>query len=305
MLNGHFALGDSAMSEVELAFDSRDQLGEGPMWSVAEQALYWVDIEGFAINRWHPASGAHQRYDIGQHVGTIVFRASGGFVLALRDGFAFWDPETGLTPIADPEADQPDNRFNDGAVDRQGRFWAGTMSMRGNANPQGALYRLDPDASLRKMVPDVYVSNGLGWSPDNKTMYYTDTRPHTIRAYDFDPATGAIENPRVLIHVPDDPGEGGPDGMTVDSEGFIWGARWGGWKICRYDPEGKLEREIKVPVERVTSVMFGGPDLDRLYITTAWNGLSEAERAATQPHAGSVFVCEPGVRGLPEPAYGG
>lgn len=293
------------MSEVELAFDSRDTLGEGPMWSVKEQALYWVDIEGFAVNRWDPGSGDHQRYDIGQYVGTVVLRQSGGFVVALRDGLFFWDPQTGLDKIVDPEADKPDNRFNDGAVDRQGRFWAGTLHLTDHANPHGALYRLDADRSLRKVVPNACVSNGLGWSPDDKTMYYCDTTYRTIRAYDFDAATGDIDNERVLIRVPDDPGEGGPDGLTVDSEGFIWSARWGGWKICRYDPDGRLEREVKLPAERITSVMFGGPDLDRLYITSARYGLSEAEIATNQPHAGSLFVCEPGVKGLPETAYGG
>lgn len=293
------------MNDVELAFDSRDTLGEGPMWSVKEQVLYWVDIEGFAVNRWDPGSGDHQRYDIGQHVGTVVLRESGGFVLALRDGLYYWDPQSGLELIVDPEPDKPDNRFNDGAVDRQGRFWAGTLHLTDHANPHGALYRLDADHSLHKVLPNAKVSNGLGWSPDNKTMYYSDTGYRSVRGYDFDAATGAIDNERVLITVPDEPGEGAPDGLTVDSEGFIWLARWGGGKIVRYDPEGKIEREVKLPAQRITSAMFGGPDLDRLYITSASYGLSEAEIVANQPHAGSLFACEPGVKGLPEAAYKG
>lgn len=291
------------MAEVELVFDCRNTLGEGPMWSIREQALYWVDIMGYAFHRWDPASGAHEQYDIGQPVGTVVLRRSGGFVLALKDGLYFWDKTNGLRLIHNPEPDQPDNRFNDGAVDRQGRFWAGTMSMVGGG-AVGALYRLDIDHSVHRMETGITVSNGLGWSPDNKTMYYCDTRPRTIWEYDFDSATGAIENRREFIVVPDAEGEGAPDGLTVDSEGFIWSARWGGWKVCRYDPDGKLEREVRVPAARVTSVMFGGPDLDDLYITSARTGLSDSELQA-QPHAGSVFRLRPGVKGLPEPEYGG
>lgn len=289
--------------EVELLFDSRSTLGEGPMWSVKEQALYWVDIMGCLVHRLDVASGDHQQYDIGQEVGTVVLRQSGGFVLALRSGLYFWDPDSGLQLIEDPEPDRPDNRFNDGAVDRQGRFWAGTMAMS-TSEPVGALYRLDVDHSLHKVETGVYISNGLGWSPDNRIMYYCDTTINTIWQYDFDAATGSIENRREFVVVPEAPGEGSPDGLTIDSEGFLWSARWGGSKICRYDPDGRLEREVMIPAERVTSVVFGGPDLDELYVTTARLGLDEAG-AAAQPHAGSMFRLRPGVKGLPEPEYGG
>jgi sugar lactone lactonase YvrE len=292
------------MSDVNLVVDCQCTLGEGPMWVGGEQALYWVDIMGNAFHRWEPASGAQTRYDIGQPVGTVVPRAAGGMVLALKDGLFFWDAINGLQAISDPERDKPNNRFNDGAVDRQGRFWAGTMSMEGEG-AVGALYRLDTDHSLYVMTTNIIISNGLGWSPDNQTMYYCDTGYRTIWAYDFDPATGAIANRRDFAVVPDAPGEGGPDGLTVDSEGFIWSARWGGWKIVRYDPAGKIEREVAIPAERVTSVMFGGPDLEDLYVTTARIGLDAAEIAANQPHAGSIFHLRPGVKGLPEPAYGG
>jgi sugar lactone lactonase YvrE len=291
------------MSDVELVIDSQNTLGEGPMWSVKEQALYWVDIMGHAVHRFDPATGAHEQYDIGQPVGTVVLRQSGGFVLALKDGLFFWDKTSGLQQIADPEPDKPDNRFNDGAVDRQGRFWAGTMPMS-TRDPVGALYRLDTDHSLHTMVPDIITSNGIGWSPDNKTMYYCDTGRVTIWQYDFDPATGDIENRRDFVVVTESD-EGKPDGLTVDSEGFIWSARWDGWKICRYDPAGKLEREVRIPAAKVTSVMFGGPNLDELYITTARTGFDAASDAATQPHAGGVFRVRPGVTGLPEPEYGG
>lgn len=288
------------MAEVELFFDSKNELGEGPLWSVREQALYWVDIMGHAFHRFHPGTGAHERYPIGQPVGTVVLRQSGGYVLALQHGLAFWNKDTGLEMIEDPEPDKPNNRFNDGAVDRQGRFWAGTMAMDTD-EPRGTLYRLDTDHSLHAMQTGVYISNGLGWSLDERTMYYSDTGEKKVWAYDFDPATGAIENRRIFIEVPDEPGEGAPDGLTVDSEGFIWLARWGGWQVVRYDPNGKLERRVKVPAARVTSVMFGGPDLDELYITSARMDHDEA----TEPHAGSIFRYHPGVVGLPEPEYGG
>lgn len=292
------------MTEVELLIDSQNALGEGPMWSVREQALYWVDIMGHAFHRFDPASGARKQYDIGEEVGTVVLRESGGFVLALRSGLAFWDETNGLQAIIDPEPDKADNRFNDGAVDRQGRFWAGTMPMN-TREPIGALYRLDTDQSLHTMQTHVTVSNGLGWSPDNRIMYYCDTTPRTIWQYDFDPATGDIANRRPFVAVPEAAGEGAPDGLTVDSEGFIWSARWGGWKICRYDPDGKLEREVKIPAERVTSVVFGGPELEDLYITSARMGFDPARDSATQPHAGGVFHLRPGVKGLPEPEYKG
>ena len=292
------------MTDIELVLDCKNTLGEGPMWSVKEQLLYWVDIESHAVHRLDPATGAHESYDLGQRVGTVVLRESGGFVVALQDGLYLWDQASGLQPIIDPEPDKPENRFNDGAVDRQGRFWAGTMAM-GNGGAVGALYRLDKDQSLQKMVSDIIISNGLGWSPDNKTMYYADTGYRKIWAYDFDPATGAIENRRDFAFVPDEPGNGAPDGLTVDSEGFVWSARWGGWKIVRYDPAGKIEREVAIPAERITSVMFGGPNLDDLYVTSARIGFNEATDNDTQPHAGGLFRLQPGVRGLPEVAYGG
>jgi sugar lactone lactonase YvrE len=274
------------------------------MWSVKEQALYWVDIMGHAIHRLDPVTGAHEQYDIGQPVGTVVLRESGGFVLALQDGLYFWDKTGELQKITNPEPDKPDNRFNDGAVDRQGRFWAGTMEMAG-VEPVGALYRLDKDQTIQKMVTDIIISNGLGWSPDNKTMYYADTGYRTIWAYNFDPATGAIENRRDFAVVPDEPGNGRPDGLTVDSEGFVWSARWEGWKIVRYDPTGKIEREVAMPAARITSVMFGGPDLDDLYVTSARINFNEATDNEAQPHAGGLFRFKPGVRGLPEAEYGG
>ncbi len=287
------------MSEIEHVLSINCRLGEGPIWSCEEQALYWVDIEAHCFHRLCVTTGSHSCFDVGLPVGALAFRASGGLVLATRDGFAFWDPESqALDFVADPEPGKPGARFNDGGVDRQGRFWAGTMSK----DPTSSLYRLDPDGSVHRMESGVTISNGIGWSPDNRTMYYTDSPVRMIYAYDFDPATGAIENRRPFVHTPDE--KGVPDGMTVDREGFVWSARWDGWKVTRYDPDGKVEREIQMPVQRPTSCTFGGPELTDLYITSAWTGLSDVERAG-QPLAGDLFRLPTGVGGFEEPKFAG
>ena len=285
------------MNQVERVLSVKNKLGEGPLWHPEEQALYWVNIEQHCFHRLVPATGQHEIFAVGLPVGALAFRDSGGLVLATRDGFAFWDFRAqALEFIADPEADKPEARFNDGAVDRQGRFWAGTMS----AGPTSSLYRLDPDGSVYTMETGVTISNGIGWSPDDKTMYYTDTPLRMIYAYDFDPASGAIENRRPFIRTPDESGL--PDGLTIDSEGFIWSARWDGWKVTRYDPAGKVEREIELPVQRPTSCTFGGAELDELYITSAWTGLSWVKRKL-QPRAGDLFRIKVDVKGLEEPKF--
>jgi sugar lactone lactonase YvrE len=288
------------MSEVEHILAIRCKLGEGPLWHAKEGLLYWVDIEGHCFYRLDPTGGGPpERFDVGLPVGALAFRASGGLLLATRDGFAFWDAATqSLDFIVDPEADKPTSRFNDGAVDRHGRFWAGTMGGGDN----NALYRLDPDGSLHEMETGVGVSNGIGWSPDNKTMYYADSPRKTIYAYDYDAVSGAISGRRDFVYDPDEPGF--PDGLTVDSEGFIWSARWGGWGLLRYDPAGKLERKIPMPVEYPTSCIFGGPDLGELYITSAWTALGE-KRKDEQPLAGYLFLLKTTVSGILEPEFAG
>ena len=181
------------MTDVELVLDCRNTLGEGPMWSVKEQALYWVDILGERVHRFDPASGEHRQYDVGQEVGAVLLRGSGGFVLAMKNGLYTWEPGNAPELIVDPEPDKPANRFNDAAVDRQGRVWAGTMA--DGEEPVGGLYRLDPDHSLHTIDPGVYISNGLGWSPDDRILYFCDSRIG-IRVWDFDPATGDVSNQR-------------------------------------------------------------------------------------------------------------
>jgi len=291
--------------QVEHVLASQSRLGEGPIWHHEEKTLYWVDIHRKRVERYQPASGRHDRFAFHSAITALGLRARGGFVVATDKGFAFWDGHsTELEFIQDPEQDRPHNRFNDGAVDPGGRFWAGTMYEGPETEElaEGRLYRLDADRTVRLMETGLTISNGVGWSPDKKTMYFTDTLRRVIYAYDFDVATGTIENRRPFVRTPEELGF--PDGMAVDSEGFIWSAHWGGWRIRRYDPQGKVEREILLPVECPTSCTFGGEDLSELYITSAWTALS-AESRSEQPQAGDLFRIKVDVKGQPETLFAG
>ena len=290
------------MSEVEHVVSAQCCLGEGPLWHPTEQVLYWLDILQGCLHRFDPRSGDHQVIDLGMITSAMGVRASGGFVMSTKKGFAFWDPQKGkFESINDPDPDQNDGvRFNDGKTDRQGRFWAGKMS----SVPENSLFRLDVDGSVHRMESSIHISNGLGWSPDMRTFYYTDSGNKTIYAYDFDERTGNISGRRIFARVPQEPGEGTPDGLAIDEQGYIWSARWGGWKIVRYAPDGQIEREVPMPVEFPTSCAFGGPDLDDLYITSAWTEI-RSENRASQPLAGDVFRMKAPVRGFPEPVYRG
>ncbi len=285
---------------VELVADARAHLGEGPLWW--EDTLWCVDIDRDRVGRVNPVDGAVGWHDVGQKVGAVVPRSSGGFVLAAQGGFAFFDPEGGvLDPIADPEADFPDNRFNDGKCDPRGRFVAGTMGLQGK-NGGGALYVLDTDRSVRRLFGDVTVSNGLAWTEDGLTMYYIDTPTREIAVFDYDLDAGTVSGRRVCVSVPRE--SGGPDGMTIDRNGNLWVALWGGWAVGCWDPRtGELLEKVDVPAANVTSCCFGGPNLDRLYITTA--GGPAAGEDSSQPRAGGVFVCDPGVSGWPAVSFAG
>lgn len=279
------------MAQVEHFLTTENQLGEGPLWHPEEERLYWVDIEGECFHRYSPDTGKGDTFPVGQAVGCLAFRASGGLVLGLRDGLAFWDQNTSDIVIIDnPETGRTNARFNDGKVGPGGRFWAGTLG----EDDQSCLYRLDPEGTVRAMETGITISNGIGWSPDDRVMYYTDSALRVIYSYDFDPDSGEIENRREFVRVPLT--EGFPDGLTVDSEGFIWSAHWDGWRVTRYDPDGKTERVIALPVQRPTSCTFGGPDLDQLFITSAWTGLSETDRRE-QPLAGDLFQVQTDTRG--------
>ena len=221
----------------------------------------------------------------------------------LASGFAFFDPETGaLHRIAEHGPGGPDLRYNNSKCDRRGRFWAGTMYEGPEKRRIAGLARLDPDLSLHAMEKGVGTSNSIAWSPDDRTFYYSDTSARVIWAYDFDLDAGTIGNRRVFSDMDGQPG--GPDGSTVDAEGFLWNAQWGGWRLVRYASDGRIDRIVPMPVAQPTSCAFGGPDLATLYVTSARTGLSDAD-VARQPQAGGLFALDLGVRGLPEPRFAG
>lgn len=286
---------------VTLAYASHDILGEGPVWSVEEQALYWIDIKKPALQRWQPDTGEHKTWSLPAEIGCFSLRTQGGAILALQNGFHFFDFETGaVTAIADPEADNPRTRFNDGKCDRRGRLWAGTMDNEEVDFTMGSLYRVNPDLAITHIRGNVGVSNGLGWSPDNRRMYYADSPTRCIYVYDFDIETGAASNEQVFARTD----KGVPDGLTVDSEGYVWNCEWDGWRVVRYAPDGRVDYILETPVQRPTSCMFGGADLCDLYITSASINLSDNERA-NQPHAGCVLRARTDTPGLPEPRFAG
>ncbi|MEO8285111.1 MAG: SMP-30/gluconolactonase/LRE family protein [Chloroflexota bacterium] len=279
----------------------QNRLGEGPRWNAAEGRLYWVDIESNLFYRYDPATGQQERFDTGMPVGVLAFREAGGLIMATRDGFATWDTRSGtMTHIADVELDKVASRFNDGGVDPAGRFWAGTLTHDNTAS--SSLYRLDPDGSVHTMETGVGISNGIGWSPNGKTMYYTDTPRRVIYAYDFDVLAGAISNRRIFVQVARE--VGAPDGLTVDAEGYVWSAHWGGSRVTRYDPHGQVERVVELPVSQITSCVFGGPNLTDLYITSAWSEMSDEQRAR-EPMAGDLFVLHTDIKGQEEPQFKG
>lgn len=284
------------MTLVEQILTTPDVLGEGPIWHVDEQTLYWVDIEGGAVSRWTPVTGHYERMTLGMKVGCIAFRAGGGLMVGAEHGIGlcsgFGDP---VHLLSNNIAYQPaGDRFNDGAADRQGRFWAGSMSQQ----PINNLYRMDHDGSIHIMESGLRISNGIGFAPDDRTMYLSDSGEGVVYAYDFDAAHGTISNRREFFRAT--PAEGVVDGLTVDSAGYIWAAFWDGWKVVRFAADGTVDQTIQMPVQRPTSVAFGGPNLDELYVTSARVDLSDDELAG-QPHAGHLFRILPGVRGLPEP----
>ncbi|MBT4891035.1 MAG: SMP-30/gluconolactonase/LRE family protein [Rhodospirillales bacterium] len=285
---------------IECVWPAEAILGESPYWCSEEQMLYWVDIDGKTVMSFDPATGARKTYPQIYEVGNIVKRTDGGFIAAMESGLTLLDDNLSNIEIFDkPEEKLPNNRFNDGKCDRRGRFWAGSLD-RGEVLPAGSLYCVGSDNNVSKVLSELVIPNGMGWSLDNKTMYFTDSGKCTIYAFDFDLQTAKIENRREFIVV--DPEHGVPDGLCVDAKGFVWSAHWGGSCVTRYDPDGKVERVVAMPVPLVTSLAFGGAKLDQLFITSARYGMSDTELAEA-PLSGGLFVFEPGVLGLPDVPY--
>jgi xylono-1,5-lactonase len=293
---------DTVKHDVECVWNAGALLGEGPLWSAREQALYWVDILSHRLHRYAPAaSQPRTTWQFDEVITSVAERADGkGLLVTLRHCFAYFDPETEkLEPVLEIEDDQPGNRFNDGKCDPQGRFWAGTMDF-GCEKPTGSLYCFGPDRKLAKMDSGYPITNGPTWSTDYKTMYYNDTFHGRMYAFDFDLERGEVSNKRLFLQLGGE--EGNPDGMTTDSEGGLWLAQWGASKVTRRDARGEVMQTISFPCSQITSCAFGGPDLRTLYITTAAQDLTQ-EQLKQEPLAGGLFAVELAIAGTPAPGF--
>ncbi len=291
------------MSSLEHYLPVQNELGETPIWVPEEKALYWVDIGAHTIYRLDPATAAYASFKPDMPVRGLCRRTADGWLLVTDSGLAFWDRQSNACEfIVDPFAGNPDIQCNDGMIDRQGRLVVGSYNSARLEAADGSLFRLDPDRGLHKLDKNLVLSNGIAVSPDSRTLYVSEMFANKITAYDYEAETGGVGNRRVFVEIPKEAGM--PDGLTVDSQGFVWAAHWGGWRVTRYDPAGKLEREIRLPVELVTCIGFGGEHLDELYITTAWYNLSESQRKE-QPLAGDLFRIKTDVRGIVEPEFAG
>jgi sugar lactone lactonase YvrE len=292
------------MAEVEHILEVRNVIGEGPVWHSQEGFLYWVNfIEQYQVLRFSPQTRRLEVFETGIPVMALAIRKAGGFIAATAKGISTWDTERKtFEPLCDPLAGRVGHRFNDAATDFQGRFWVGTLNDANPKGPDGELFCVQGDGSYRLMDKNITVANGIGWSPDRKVMYFTDSFRYSIYAYDYAAETGTISNRKTFVQTPPDAGI--PDGLTVDSEGFVWSAYCGGWKVVRYNPEGKVDREYRLPVANPTSCAFGGKRLDELYITSAHLGLSKQEKEQ-YPQSGDLFCLKAGVPGMDEPRFAG
>ncbi len=294
-----------SLAKAELVLDAKASTAESPTWSERDQALYWIDIEEPALHRWSPRSGEDRCWAMPSEIGSFALTQSGCALAALRTGLTRVDLASGsVTRLAPPPYDPLTHRFNGGQCDARGRFWIGTMvkpspDAAGRDEPQGVerakpIHVYDVRRGLKPVDVHAAIANGFVWSPDNKTMYLTDTETRTIHAFDFDVERAELSRPRVFKRF--EAGEGGPDGAAVDAEGFYWCALHGGGRVVRLDPDGRVERDVPLPVSQPTMCAFGGPNLDILYITSASNGL-DAEARRREPQAGGLFGHRPGVRG--------
>ncbi|MDA9930994.1 SMP-30/gluconolactonase/LRE family protein [Alphaproteobacteria bacterium] len=301
--------------KIECVAPTRSQLGEGALWDVEDAALWWVDIRAGLIHKFDPVAGVNTSFDFGEPVGCLARRAAGGLIVASQSGFHLFDPETGArTALVDPESHLAGNRFNDGGTDPRGRFWAGTM--RDDGGPpemRGRFYRYNDDGTATAFFDPFFTTNGLTFSPDGQVMYVADTNRtvQTIWKFDYDLDTGTPSNKRLFFDCRDLAGR--PDGATVDADGCYWMAGVTGWQVVRITPQGVVDRIIEMPVEKPSKVMFGGANLDLLYVTSIGENVqkdlvqSEAGQSeAGQPDAGGLFAISGlGVTGLAQARYAG
>lgn len=286
----------------EVVCEAISLLGEGPVWDPRTGSIVWIDILAGKIHRYEPDAGTYTSMEVGQMIGALAPRRRGGYIAALKDGFAFIDLDRQTVEfIIDPEADIPGNRFNDGKCDRAGNFWAGSMSVSEAEDEPGTLYVIDKELQVRSSVTGIRLSNGLAWTDDDKTFYHIDSPVREIRSYPFDLSSGITGAGKVVIKFKEE--DGYPDGMTIDTENKLWIAHYDGWQVSRWDPEsGRKLLQIDLPVSQITCCTFGGPDYRDLYITTARQRMSP-DQIKEQPLAGSLFVIRNcGFQGYP-PAY--
>jgi sugar lactone lactonase YvrE len=287
---------------VEVAFRQSAELGEGALWDEQQGVLYWVDIVENKVHRFDPSNRSNLSYDVGESVGTVVLSRDGRLLLGLRTGIAWLDPNTGqVVHLEDPERDKPHTRLNDGKCDPRGRFWVGSICER-EPRFDGGLYCLDTDLTLTQKLTGIQCSNGLVWTSDERTFYYIDTPTHEIWGFAYDATTGNIGGKRVVAQIAAELGS--PDGMTIDRDDHLWVALYHGHRVLRIDPtDGRIELEIQLPATNVTSVAFGGEQLDDLYITTARAGLN-SELRAREPLAGSLFHARVPYQGVAANRFG-
>lgn len=289
---------------IEQVGTGRYRLGEGPLWDAEESTLHWVDVLGRAVWRHRPGTDEFRHWPMPDVVSSLALRRGGGAVVTLAKGFFTLDFDSGACDPMGPAIEAGlDTRFNDGKVDRQGRFIAGTIHNR-ITDPIGSMYRLGTDRMVTKLDGGFICSNGPCWSLDGRTMYFTDSMRSEIYAYEYDRATGDLGPRRVLINLGAHGIDCAPDGCTVDAEGFLWSALCLAGKVARIAPDGTIERVVQMPVEYVTSVIFGGEKLDTLYVTSL--NIPLRGKAPEEPNAGGLFAVRGlGVRGVPEPRFGG
>jgi sugar lactone lactonase YvrE len=281
--------------QAELMIDAQAELGEGPHWDAESNQLYWVDIMGRKLRIYDQIIKSEEVRSFDLMISAVIPTAEGELLLAMEDGVYLTQTDGTPVLLTSIEADLPRNRTNDAKCDRHGRLWLGTMSMD-NEPKAGGLYVLEPGGTCRQVLSGIGISNGLAWDYARSRMYYIDTPTGQVDVFDYDEDSGNIDNRRIAFRIPAT--EGSPDGMTIDGEGMLWVAHWGGGCVSRWNPDtGEQIGRIRVPAPLVTSCTFGGSDLTELYITTAKTGMNE-EELRRYPHAGGLFMAKPGVSGL-------